>query len=248
MKALLLSAGLGTRLKPFTDHHPKALAPVSGRSLLEWNIRNLQRFGIYEIVVNVHHFAGQIIDVLQQENGFGSSFEISDETDEVLETGGGLKKAAPLLRNEPDFLVMNVDILTNADIGKMIAHHRSGNAWATLAIQRRSSSRYFLFDDGLVLRGWENVQTGEEKIPGGGRNPAWNPYAFSGIHVMNSIILDKIRQEGKFSLVETYLDLCASGNIRGWDHTGNLLLDVGKPESLAKAETLLTQIPINLQD
>src|SRR5688572_24592863 len=145
MKALLLSAGLGTRLKPFTDHHPKALAPVNGRSLLEWNIRNLQRFGIYEIVVNVHHFAGQIIDLLQQEKGFGSSIEISDESDEVLETGGGLKKAAHLLRSEPDFLVMNVDILTNADLGKIIAHHRAGNAWATLAVQQRSSSRYFLF-------------------------------------------------------------------------------------------------------
>lgn len=247
MKALLLSAGLGSRLKPFTDHHPKALAPVNGRSLLEWNIRNLQRFGIWDIVVNVHHFAGQIIDLLQQENGFGSNIEISDESDEVLETGGGLKKAAAFLRQEPDFLVMNVDILTNADIAKMIAHHRTGNAWATLAIQQRSSSRYFLFDDDMVLRGWENVQTGEEKIPGGGKDAAWKSYAFSGIHVMSSAILDQIRQEGKFSLVETYLDLCSSGNIRGWDHTGDLLLDVGKPESLAKAETLLTQIPFNLQ-
>ncbi len=242
MKALLLSAGLGTRLKPFTDHHPKALAPVNGRSLLEWNIRNLQRFGIWEIVVNVHHFAGQIIDLLEREKGFGSSIEISDESDKVLETGGGLKKAAPFLQDEPDFLVMNVDILTDADIGKMVACHRSGNALATLALQKRSSSRYFLFDDNLVLKGWENVQTGEAKIPGDNRDMAWEPYAFSGIHMMSSAIFDQIGQEGKFSLVDVYLDLCTGNRIRGWDHTGDLLLDVGKADSISKAEALFAHI------
>lgn len=242
MKALLLSAGLGTRLKPFTDHHPKALAPVNGRSLLEWNIRNLQRFGIWEIVVNVHHFAKQITDLLQQEKGFGSTIEISDESDEVLETGGGLKKAAPFFHNEEDFLVMNVDMLTNADIGKLVAAHRSGDALATLAIQKRPSSRYFLFDQELVLRGWENVQTGVVKIPDGWREDTWESYAFSGIQVMSHAMLDQIRLEGKFSLVDVYLDLCSGGHIGGWDHTGDLLLDVGKPESISKAEALFGQI------
>jgi NDP-sugar pyrophosphorylase family protein len=240
MKALLLSAGLGTRLKPFTDKHPKALAPVHGRSLLEWNIRNLQRYGIYDIVVNVHHFANQIVDVLHQENGFGSHFEISDESDAVLETGGGLKKSAPFFQDEQNLLVMNVDMLTNADIGKMIAFHEQSDCLATLAVQQRQSSRYFLFNENMKLRGWENVQTGEQK-------PATiidkvTSYAFSGIQILSTEIFTKIAREGKFSLVDVYLDLCAAENIVGLDHTGDLLLDVGKPDSIAQAETLFKEM------
>lgn len=241
MKALLLSAGLGTRLKPFTDNHPKALAPVNGRSLLEWNIRNLQRFGIYDIVVNVHHFASQIIALLEQENGFGSHIEISDERDVVLETGGGLKKAASFFEHENDLLVMNVDILTNADIGSLIMQHRKGGALASLAVQQRTSSRYFLFDREMNLNGWENVQTGEQKpaeLP-----PGLDQFAFSGIQVLRQELIPKIKREGKFSLVDVYLDLCISENIKGLDHTGDLLLDVGKPESLMKAEALFKNIP-----
>lgn len=236
MKALLLSAGLGTRLKPFTDKHPKALAPVNGRSLLEWNIRNLQRFGIFDIVVNVHHFADQITGLLEQENGFGSRIEISDERDAVLETGGGLKKAAPFFRNEKDLLVMNVDMLTNADIGNLIRKHMECRTLVTLAVQQRESSRYFLLNRDMELKGWENRITGEQKPAG--LPPDLNPFAFSGIQVLNGDIFSRIRQEGKFSLVDVYLDLCSSENIKGIDHTGDLLLDVGKPESLVLAEIL----------
>jgi len=240
MKALLLSAGLGTRLKPFTDHHPKALAPVNGHSLLEINIRNLQQFGIYDVVVNVHHFAPQIIEALQQAKGFGSRFRISDESDEVLETGGGLKKAALFFEGEADLLVMNVDMLTNADLGKMIREHQSRDALATLAVQQRVSSRYFLFDGAMQLKGWENVNTGERKpaiIDG-----TVNQYAFSGIQVLNQKIFKKIKREGKFSLVDVYLDLCATERIIGLDHTGDLLLDVGKPDSLTRAAELFKDI------
>lgn len=236
MKALLLSAGLGTRLKPFTDQHPKALAPVHGRSLLEWNIRNLQRFGIFDIVVNVHHFASQITDVLHKENGYGSRFEISDESDAVLETGGGLKKAAPFFNLEQNLLVMNVDMLTNADIGNMISRHEQSGRLATLAVQQRASSRYFLFDENMRLRGWENTQTGARKPSTDTGN--LNPFAFSGIQVLSTAIFTKIVREGKFSLVDVYLDLCTAENITGLDHTGDLLLDVGKPDSIARAETL----------
>lgn len=238
MKALLLSAGLGTRLKPFTDKHPKALAPVHGRSLLEWNIRNLQRFGIYDVVVNVHHFAGQIIDVLDRENGFGSRIEISDEQDTVLETGGGLKKAAVFLEQDAHFLVMNVDMLTNADLNKIIQQHESSGALATLAIQQRTSSRYFLFDEHTMLKGWENVQSGAQIIPGRSGAGSLRPYAFSGIQVISSAVFPKISQEGKFSLVDLYLSLCEHEMLAGWDHTGDLLLDVGKPDSIQKAEEL----------
>lgn len=238
MKAFLLAAGLGTRLKPFTDHHPKALAPVHGRSLLEWNIRNLQRFGIYDIVVNVHHFAGQIIELLQKEKGFGSRIEISDESEAVLETGGGLKKAAPLFKDCGTLLVMNVDILSNFDLDRMLAQHRQSGAAVTLAVQNRTTSRYFLFDNDMQLQGWENIKTGERRLPGTVPEALLKPYAFSGIQLVEASFLPGIRQEGKFSLVDVYLDRCTTQSIKAWDHTGDALLDVGKPESLERAATL----------
>lgn len=252
MKAFILAAGLGTRLKPFTDTHPKALAPVNGRSLLEINIRNLQRFGIFDVVVNVHHFAGQIIDTLERNNGFGSRFQISDETDAVLETGGGLKKAAHFFRSEQSFLVINVDILSNFDLNKLLTQHNISNSLATLAVQERTSSRYFLFGkpgyphpdnepESLSLYGWRNVSTGEEKIPKK-TDRVLKPLAFSGIQLLNSAILDKINMEGKFSLVDVYLDLCTNEKITAWNHTGDLLLDVGRAESLRQAADLF---PIN---
>ena len=241
MKALLLSAGLGTRLKPFTDKHPKALAPVHGRSLLEWNIRNLQRYGIYDIVVNVHHFAEQIIEALHEGNGYGSRYEISDEREAVLETGGGLKKAAPFFSGDRHLLVMNVDMLTNADISKMISFHEKSNCLATLAVQQRPSSRYFLFDENMNLKGWENTLTLERRPPMLTGN--LKQFAFSGIQVLNTSIFAKIKREGKFSLVDVYLDLCSTETITGLDHTGDLLLDVGKPDSIAKAEALFSAMP-----
>lgn len=239
MKALLLAAGLGTRLKPFTDKHPKALAPVNGKSLLEWNIRNLQQHGIYDIVVNVHHFADQIERVLLDNHGFGSRYRISDEREAVLETGGGLMHAAPLLKDQNHFLVLNVDILSHTHIGQLIHHHEQQGALATLAVQQRHSSRYFLFNSAQQLCGWQHAQTGEKRIPVTGSDRAGlRPLAFSGMQVLRKDIFDKVTLRGKFSLVDAYLSLCAHERIIAWDHTGDLLLDVGKPESLKKAAEL----------
>ena len=236
MKAMLLAAGLGTRLAPFTDKHPKALAPVGDITLLEWSVRYLQRFGINDIIINVHHFADQIEAAIAQANGFGSRITVSDERDEVLETGGGVKKAASFFANETAFVVMNVDVLTDLDVGKMIADHEAGNALATLAVMKRTSSRYFLFDEAMRLTGWRNEKTGAMK----GANGA--PFAFSGIQVMSGELLRSIRYEGKFSLVDVYLDAAAAGQyIKGYDHTGDRFLDVGKPESLAAAATLFAE-------
>jgi MurNAc alpha-1-phosphate uridylyltransferase len=248
MKAFILAAGLGTRLKPFTDKHPKALAPVNGKSLLEHNIRNLQRFGIFDVVVNVHHFADQIIESLERHNGFGSRFEISDESDLVLETGGGLKKAARFLQGETEFLVMNVDILSNFDLNKLLTQHHSSAAIATLAVQQRVSSRYFLFGapeyprpegepESLQLIGWKNMNTGEERFSRSNTQPI-HTLAFSGIQVMNAAIFEHIHFDGKFSLVDMYLDISRTQPIASWNHTGDLLLDVGKPDSLANAAHL----------
>lgn len=232
---MIFAAGLGTRLKPFTDHHPKALAEVNGKTLLELNIRYLQQFGIKDVVVNVHHFADQIEDVVMDNNGFGSHVTISDERDEVLETGGGLKKAAWHFRQEELFVVMNVDVLTNLDLNKMIEMHRASQAIATLAVMKRESSRQLLFDEHMLLCGWTNVVTGDKRISR--EVPALQPFAFSGIQVLSPAILD-MPFEGKFSIIDVYLHHAKQNNIKGFDHSGDVFIDVGKPESLEQASWL----------
>ena len=235
MKAMIFAAGLGTRFKPWTDRHPKALAPVNGKSLLQRNIEYLQRFGIREVVVNVHHFAEQITDAINRNKGWGSDIIISDETDAVLETGGGLKKAANHL-SDGDFVIINVDILTDLDLSAMIHYHQQLMPLATLAVTNRVTSRYFLFDQFHNLCGWRNTKTGEEK---NSRASADNtPKAFSGIHIIDSRIFSLMNQEGKFSMVEVYLELSRTEIIKGFDHTGSNLIDVGKPEAVAIAESM----------
>lgn len=239
MKAMILAAGLGTRLKPWTDHHPKALALVNGKSLLQRNVEYLQQFGIREVLVNVHHFADQIIDTIQLNKGWGSDITISDETEEVLETGGGLKKAAWYFSREESFVVMNADILTDLKLDIMIAKHQQNKPLATLAISERNTSRYFLFNELGHLKGWRNVNTGEEKpVEISLRVANLKQMAFSGIHVIQSSLFSLIRREGKFSMVDVYLDLCNEHVISGYDHTGAILVDVGKPESILKAEQI----------
>ncbi|GAC1395435.1 MAG: nucleotidyltransferase family protein [Sediminibacterium sp.] len=238
MKAMIFAAGLGTRLKPWTDQHPKALAEVNGRSLLQRNIWYLQQYGIKEVIVNVHHFAGQVIKAIEDNHGWGSRVTISDETAAVLETGGGLKKAAWYFKNDTDFVVMNADILTDMDLAAMIQQHRQQKPLATLAVARRETSRYFLFDETGVLHGWRNVKTGEERpadLPAGVTHI---PMAFSGIHVISTQLPALMQREGKFSMVDVYLDLCRDHVIRSFDHTGSQLLDVGKPDNILKAETI----------
>ncbi len=234
MKAMLFAAGLGTRLKPFTDNHPKALALVNGKTLLEHNIRYLQRFGINEVIVNVHHFADQVIQVLMDNDGFGSKFSISDERDAVLETGGGLKKAAHFFAGENEFVVMNVDALTTLDLDKLIDAHEETDAIATLAVMDRPSSRNLLFDEEMQLCGWRNNGTGEEKTAR--ITDTKKGFAFSGIQIIQKDLLPLIKQEGKFSIIDVYLSLAADGHsIIGYDHTGDIFIDVGKPESLEEA-------------
>ena len=166
-RAMIFAAGLGTRLKPFTNEHPKALAPVNGKSLLQRNIEYFAAAGIREIIVNVHHFADQVIDYLQSNNNFGCDIVISHEIEEPLETGGGLKKAAWYFEaSELPFFVMNADILTNLNLEQMYTYHLSKKGIATLAVTNRKSSRSFLFDQDQLLCGWENNQTGHKKMSG----------------------------------------------------------------------------------
>ena len=235
MKAMILAAGLGTRFKPWTDSHPKALAKVNGVSLLERNMRYLHSFGIREILVNVHHFADQIRDAIIANDGWGNNISISDETDAVLETGGGLKKAEAFF-DQGSFILMNVDILTDMNLGKMISIHEEAKPLATLAVTTRKSSRYFLFDRSNRLSGWRNTKTGEEKISLS--KPGLEEKAFSGIHLISPQIFPLMHQQGKFSIVDVYLDLAAEKTILGFDHTGSRLVDVGRTESVTAAEKI----------
>ena len=235
MQAMIFAAGLGTRFKPWTDKHPKALALVNGKTLLQRNIEYLHHFGITKVVVNVHHFAEQVTDAIKKNNGWGSEIIISDESKEVLETGGGLKKAAPLFSDDT-LVIINADILTDLDLSAMETYHHQQQSLATLAVTNRTTSRYFLFDENNTLCGWRNTKTGEEKISRPSQNPTLK--AFSGIHIVSKKLFPLIMQEGKFSIVDVYLDLAKTHIIKGFDHSGSKFMDVGKPESIAIAEQL----------
>lgn len=231
-KAMLFAAGLGTRLKPFTDNHPKALAVVNGKTLLERNIEYLKSYGINEFVINVHHFADQIFDFLEKNENFGVNIQISDESDEVLETGGGLVKAKDLVGNEP-FLVMNVDILTDLDTNQLIDFHFRHRPLVTLAVSNRKSSRKLLFENDMWLKGWRNISTGEEILES---DQELKELAFSGIHVIEPELFDLLPSAGKFSIMTSYMELMKSEIIMGYDHSGGKLVDVGRPESILEAE------------
>ncbi|WP_332733039.1 nucleotidyltransferase family protein [Flavihumibacter sp.] len=298
MKGMLFSAGLGTRFKPWTDKHPKALAMVNGKSLLQRNIEYFQRFGITEVVVNVHHFADQVIEALDRSGGWGSKIIISDEREELLETGGGLLKARPFLERpaaspvthdaEPRpgpssdsgaasvhqdsselFVTINADILTDLDLNKLIAFHKEQEALVSFGVTDRLTSRNFLFDAENRLRGWVNTSTGQYRWPSGStsqepsgpamqnlsdftsQHPSDLPIhsapanissliqkAYSCVVVFDPRIFGLMRHTGKFSIVDTYLDLANDHRIMGYDHSGDRLVDVGKPESVALAEAM----------
>ncbi len=236
MKAMIFAAGLGTRFKPWTDTHPKALALVNGKSLLQRNIEYLQQYGVKDVVVNVHHFAEQIVDAIKANNGWGSNIIISDETNEVLETGGGLLKARNLLANDRPFFTLNADFLTDLNLDNLLAYHRQKKGLISFGITERKSSRNFLFDEDYRLCGWMNNATGEKRISID--KPNLKPMAYSCVVVFEPTVFDLVSQRGKFSLVDTYLSLAAHYPIYGYNHTGDKVVDVGKPESVAIAESL----------
>lgn len=239
MKAMIFAAGLGTRFKPWTDTHPKALAVVNGKTLLQRNIEYLQQYEITDVVVNVHHFAGQIIEAIERAKGWGSHIVISDESDAVLETGGGLLKAKSLLENEP-FLTLNVDILTDLNLQTFSKAHVETNAAITLATAQRGTSRFLLFNNENRLCGWRNINGTEvlEKIA----VPAerYQQKAYSGIALFQNTLFSRIPFAGKFSLIDVFLHLAPAQKIMGYDHSGDAWVDVGRPESVLIAETLFS--------
>jgi len=235
MIAMIFAAGLGTRFKPWTDKHPKALAVVNGKTLLQRNIEYLQQYDIRDVVVNVHHLPDQIIDSIEKNNGWGSTITISDESDELLDTGGGLLKAKSLLFRDT-ILTLNVDILTEINLKHFLAHHQQENSLITLAVSERKTSRYLLFNKYNRMIGWRNKKTGEEKMVIQAKDVFEK--AYSGLAIFQPEALDLIPQKGKFSLIDVYLSLAPQNKIAAYDHTGERIIDVGKPESVAKAEQM----------
>jgi NDP-sugar pyrophosphorylase family protein len=244
MKAMIFAAGMGTRLKPLTDNCPKALVNLGGEPLLEHIIVKLADAGFDELIINVHHFAPQVILFLKQKNNFGIHIEISDESDLLLDTGGGLKKASWFLREREPFLVHNVDIFTDFNLKELYNTHLRSGALATLAVKNRNTSRSLLFNNQNQLTGWRNNKTGETRWV---KEPERNAtaIAFSGIQVINPGIFEFISENGVFSIIDVYLRLAAQHPITAYNHDDSVWMDLGTVENLQKAENYIQSSSYN---
>lgn len=282
MKAMIFAAGLGTRLKPLTDNSPKALIPVAGKPILEHLILKLKDAGYNKVVINVHHFADQILHFLEANQDFGIEIEISDETDHLLDTGGGLEKASQKLMmpsNDDDriveqscdnaledfdkgvnpkevimkfidelraecYLIHNVDIISNCDLESLNYYHQHSQSsiYVTLLVSKRITSRYLLFDEDDLLCGWVNKDTMETKPIGFEYEEGkYNEYAYSGIQVVSPLLFEYL-PKGKYSIIDFYLSMCHKLKIQCFVEEELQLIDIGKPETLEKAEEFLNSI------
>ena len=240
MNAFIFAAGLGTRLKPLTDTMPKALVPVAGKPLLAHVIEKLKAAGCKKIVINIHHFGEMIMDYVKENNNFGIDIVFSDEREMLLETGGAIKHAVDLLGDEP-FLIHNVDIMSNVDLQALWSEHINSGSAATLLVSKRNSSRALLFNEDGNLTAWTNKNTGEVKTPYENVDIAClEEFAFSGIHVFSPQLFKYFGEyPEKFSIIDFYLNTCKEEKIKAFTQEGLQLLDVGKLDSLEKAEAFV---------
>lgn len=246
MQAMIFAAGKGTRLRPLTDNIPKALVNVGGCTLLQRQIELLKGAGATLIVVNVHHLAPLIVSYLHENANFGANVVISDESDELLDTGGGLRKAAHLFTPDEPVLLHNVDILSNICLAELYQQAAASTATATLVVSERQTSRYLLFNDDMQLVGWTNVTTGDVRSPYRDIDPKQcRRYAFAGIHVVKQPLLQLMNaMPRKFGIIDFYLQVCASTVIKGTVIPGLRLLDVGKQSTLAAADDFIKSLNI----
>ena len=237
MEAMIFAAGLGTRLQSETVDKPKALVDIGGKPLIQNAIEQLTKAGVSKIVVNVHHFSEQVIDFIK-----GIKWQVpvlvSDESDKLLETGGGLKKAMHLFSKKEPILIYNVDILSNLDLKSLLEIHIKSNALATLVVRKRETQRYFKFDEEMQMVGWINKKTGEKKIARPETFDKAVELAFSGIHIVQPEIFDHMPEEDRFSIVKVYLELAKDKKILGFVDRSTLWMDVGKPAELEEARKL----------
>jgi mannose-1-phosphate guanylyltransferase len=233
MRAMILAAGLGTRLQPLTDNLPKALVKIRDKTLLEISINTLVRNGFDKIIINVHHFAEQVINFIEQ-NNFGADISISDERDKLLDTGGGLKKAARFFNDGKPFLLYNVDIISNLNLKTLYQAHMNSNSIATLTVRKRESSRYLLFNSENIFCGWKNTKTGE--LISNSSIDLLDQFAFSGIHIINPEIFSLMPDDDVFSMIDLYLDIMRDTKVFAHIDNDSFWLDVGKVETLKIAE------------
>ncbi len=240
---MVFAAGLGTRLRPLTDSLPKALVPVAGKPLLQHTIEKLKASGFNEIIINVHHFADRIIDFVRKNDNLGIRIEFSDESEKLLDTGGGIKRASWFFDDGQPFLIHNVDILSNINLRELVKQHRESNSTATLACSERKTSRYLLFDGSNRLRGWMNEKTGEVKSPVAYRDPAhYRKLAFSGIHLLQPSLFEQMeKMPDAFSIIDFYIQYCDEVAITSYAPEEMQTIDVGKPEALLVAERFLNK-------
>ena len=238
MKAMIFAAGFGTRLKPLTDQTPKALIKINGITLLERTIRKLTAAGFNDIIVNVHHHSAHIAIFLKSKIFSGINITVSDESDLLLDTGGGLKKASWFFNDGESFLVHNVDVVSEIDLQDLVQSHKKNKALATLAVKQRKTDRYFLFDNENNLCGWKNIKT-NEIIKTRNSKEEFHSFAFSGIQMISPEIFPLISEQGVFSITQTYLRLSSSHIIKAYRHDQDFWLDIGKKENLMLAEKLL---------
>lgn len=233
---MILAAGIGSRLKELTSNTPKALIKIKDKTLLEIVIKKLKSHGIEDIIINIYHYAQQIMDFSKENNNFGINLTFSQEK-ELLDTGGGLKKASWFFEGERMFLLHNVDVISDIDLKELEKLHNSNSAAATIAVRSRKTSRYFLFDCQNQLCGWKNKNTGEQKIViKSNQNLA--PLSFMGIHVISPQLFDYFPKENKFSIVDFYLNIAKKQKILGYQADKFSWIDCGKPENLKEAEKL----------
>lgn len=238
MKAMILAAGLGTRLRPLTESVPKALVEVHGRPILDIIIRQLKRYGFNDIIVNIHHHYDQIIDFLNANNNFDINIQISDEKDQILDTGGGIKKASWFLKGKDPFLVHNVDVISDINLKNIYDFHCLHKPLATLAVKDKGSTRSLIFDGSYRLGGWENSDTGESKLISRVNNMDITRIGFCGIHVIDPSIFQYMEDEAKFSIITTYMNLASEYLIYGYPVEGSLWIDIGSFEKLEYAQTI----------
>ena len=234
---MIFAAGLGTRLNTETTNKPKALVEVGGKPLLQHAIEKLKNEGITEIVVNVHHFS-KLVTAFINDNDFGVKIHISDETDKLLDTGGGLKKAACFFSKDEPILIYNVDIISNLNLKYLLEDHLNSGAMVTLAVRKRETQRYFKFDDSKQLVGWINKKTGESKISRIREFESATEMAYSGIHIIQTEIFSLMPESERFSITDFYLELAKNYLIKGFYEDSDMWMDVGKPEQLQAARKL----------
>jgi N-acetyl-alpha-D-muramate 1-phosphate uridylyltransferase len=242
MKGLILAAGLGTRLMPLTATKPKALVEVNGVPLLEIAIRKLARAGFTDIIVNVHHHAGMVIEYLKNQSFPGVNIAISDETGELLDTGGAILHAQWFLDGKEPFLVHNVDVISDVNLQTLAEAHLKNDGLATLSVGERQTSRYFLFDNSMKLVGWKDISKDVTRWADKPVELA-KPLAFSGIHIISPEIFHLFEEKGKFSVIDTYLRLAKNHPVYGYVHQGKTWFDLGKPDQLASVSQFLAAHP-----